>query len=235
MTIQKVFSQPVLYIGFVTYILLGYTVLANPNETLLYYAINEDKFFEWVGALSFFAASLFFGLAFWELRKKNALWLKRLALLCLAALFFFAGGEEISWGQRIFGLETPEALKEVNKQKEITVHNIEVPGLGQIPFENLFDVLWLGFTVVLPLAALAPQTQPWLRRLLPVTHLGVGILFLFNYFWAKAVKLMYAPVYIYSRVPFPQAVQEIKESHYALLFSLAAFYVWRRTKQQPHD
>ncbi|WP_420417335.1 hypothetical protein [Pacificispira sp.] len=47
-------------------------------------------------------------------------------------LWVFVGGmlflalEEISWGQRIFGIETPEALKESNVQGEINLHNLTV-------------------------------------------------------------------------------------------------------------
>lgn len=33
-------------------------------------------------------------------------------------------GEEISWGQRILGFETPDALREVNRQDEFTLHNV---------------------------------------------------------------------------------------------------------------
>ena len=36
----------------------------------------------------------------------------------------FAAGEEISWGQRIFGFATPDLLMTLNEQKEFTVHNI---------------------------------------------------------------------------------------------------------------
>ncbi len=36
----------------------------------------------------------------------------------------FGAGEEISWGQRIFGFATPGFLQEVNSQGEFTVHNI---------------------------------------------------------------------------------------------------------------
>jgi hypothetical protein len=32
--------------------------------------------------------------------------------------------EEISWGQRIFGFATPEAVKNINSQKELNIHNI---------------------------------------------------------------------------------------------------------------
>ena len=36
----------------------------------------------------------------------------------------FAAGEEISWGQRIFGFATPDFLLPLNHQKEFNVHNI---------------------------------------------------------------------------------------------------------------
>lgn len=34
--------------------------------------------------------------------------------------------EEISWGQRIFGFETPELLQRYNLQKETNIHNLLV-------------------------------------------------------------------------------------------------------------
>ena len=47
-------------------------------------------------------------------------------LYILGALaFVFATGEEISWGQRIFGFETPNYLRDINTQNEFNFHNIE--------------------------------------------------------------------------------------------------------------
>ena len=43
-------------------------------------------------------------------------------LLFLTSVYF--AGEEISWGQHIFGWETPLALKEINDQNETNIHNI---------------------------------------------------------------------------------------------------------------
>ena len=40
-------------------------------------------------------------------------------------LMFIFMGEEISWGQRIFNIATPEKLAEINEQNEINIHNIE--------------------------------------------------------------------------------------------------------------
>ena len=38
--------------------------------------------------------------------------------------FLVVGMEEIAWGQRIFGFETPEAFIERNAQRETTLHNV---------------------------------------------------------------------------------------------------------------
>ena len=51
---------------------------------------------------------------------------------------FFIGMEEISWGQQIFGWETPQDWGEMNAQKETTLHN-----LG--PFQGKNDILRLAF------------------------------------------------------------------------------------------
>ena len=42
-----------------------------------------------------------------------------------ALAFVFAAGEEISWGQRVFLFETPDYLREMNRQDEFNLHNIE--------------------------------------------------------------------------------------------------------------
>jgi hypothetical protein len=37
---------------------------------------------------------------------------------------FLVAGDEIAWGQRVFGFGTPEAIREINRQGETTFHNI---------------------------------------------------------------------------------------------------------------
>jgi len=60
-------------------------------------------------------------------------------LVTLAA--WFLTGEEISWGQRIFGWETPETLEELNRQGETTLHNIH--GVQQlVPYAMLLAGLY---------------------------------------------------------------------------------------------
>jgi hypothetical protein len=50
-------------------------------------------------------------------------WFGRLYLAAAVGAMFVLG-EEISWGQRIFGWTTPDALAEVNEQAETNLHNV---------------------------------------------------------------------------------------------------------------
>jgi hypothetical protein len=84
---------------------------------------KEDRVLEWVQVLLLLAAVV---AAVGVARRLRSAGQHRIALLW--ALFavgcFVIAGEEVAWGQRILGLETPEALDEVNHQGQITVHNI---------------------------------------------------------------------------------------------------------------
>lgn len=46
-------------------------------------------------------------------------------LFFAAFLFFILAGEEISWGQRIFSLETGEFMQQYNWQNEVNFHNLQ--------------------------------------------------------------------------------------------------------------
>jgi hypothetical protein len=50
--------------------------------------------------------------------------------LFLAFLFFFGAMEEISWGQRIFGVQSPEWFLEHNRQSELNIHNLILYGVN---------------------------------------------------------------------------------------------------------
>jgi hypothetical protein len=84
---------------------------------------EEDNLVEW-GSFTI----LFLGLAIiMVIFLRNLLSLKDnpfiyISLLFFAFLLFFMGMEEISWGQRIFGLQTPDIFKE-NSQNEVNLHN----------------------------------------------------------------------------------------------------------------
>ncbi|MBI5296230.1 MAG: hypothetical protein HY869_12215 [Chloroflexi bacterium] len=226
--LQKLFQRPILFVVLGIYIVLSYQTLAVGGR-LDNFFFTEDHYFENIGALGLFATSILFFYGFLRSRrqplKDKTHWIKQLAFLGFAFIAFFGAGEEISWGQRIFNIATPEALNQFNAQGEITVHNLEFNGI-ELNFETAFDVFWFGVVVILPLAVLAiPLVKTLAKKYLPFVYLPIGGLFLLNYLWAKVAKLVYVGVYNYSEVvPFVQAVQEVKESHYEWLFALVALF-----------
>jgi hypothetical protein len=100
-------------------------VLARAHKPLFRFLTDEDSLLEWTQFVGFAAASIFALVCAWRLRKTGR---PILALVYVAFGFgcFFIAGEEIAWGQRIFGFETPERLEELNEQEEVTVHNIDL-------------------------------------------------------------------------------------------------------------
>ena len=74
---------------------------------------------EWATAYAWLAAGVLFARAAWK--DKGA---ARLVCLLLALAAFFAAGEELSWGQRLFGFEPPELFLEENFQQELNLHNL---------------------------------------------------------------------------------------------------------------
>ena len=90
-----------------------------------------------------------------------------LALVCL-----FGAGEEISWGQRIFNLESPEFFKARNAQGEIGFHNfvVEINGkpvkLNKLIFGTGLAIgLAIYLFVMTPLYRLRPGVRTFLDRL----------------------------------------------------------------------
>jgi hypothetical protein len=84
---------------------------------------NEDGIAEWgqwfflVGLVVIYAR---LAIALWQQKQRPLALLYALAMVAV----IFTAGEEISWGQRIFGWMTPGALEDINNQGETNIHNI---------------------------------------------------------------------------------------------------------------
>lgn len=95
---------------------------------------DEDGFFENATAILLFIASILFILSTYAIFKVGGSRFYVLLYLLFAFMLFTSSMEEISWGQRIFGIETPEMLKTVNYQGELNIHNLFNPFFGYIYF-----------------------------------------------------------------------------------------------------
>lgn len=77
------------------------------------------------------------------------------ALVTLACVYF--AGEELSWGQHLFGWETPESIGRLNDQRETNLHNVS-SWFDQKP--RLLLELWVLIGgVIIPLRERATQTR----------------------------------------------------------------------------
>ncbi len=100
--------------------LFGYLFVAAPQS---YAALGaEDGWMENLTAVWFLLAGLLlFAAALFERHffRSSVYVLGGIAMV-------FVAGEEISWGQRIFGFATPDFLLGLNEQSEFNVHNIDL-------------------------------------------------------------------------------------------------------------
>jgi hypothetical protein len=148
---------------------------------------EEDQIFEWMTFFFFLAASFVF--VFLYLKSKN------LFFLLLFIALFFAAGEEISWGQRLLNIETPQKFMEKNVQDELTIHNLDLfstvessgkvkTGLEKLLTMNfIFRLATILFGILLPFGV---YHFGFLKRLtkrikLPVPPISLGIFFLINW------------------------------------------------------
>ena len=96
----------------------GYALMAVQFPLAFIWATYEDLVGEWAQTYFFLAAAI---LSILVARPRSRYrWF--FIVLAIACSYVFL--EEISWGQRIFGFETPEYLKARNLQGEANLHNL---------------------------------------------------------------------------------------------------------------
>jgi len=149
-----------------------YAALLLPDDTVTW-LLEEERPIELLGALSLLACAVMLALLWREERRQDGPRARRLVCLGLAGLFFLGFAEEISWGQRILGFGTPESLREINRQDEVNVHNLDVLS-GALNANRLFQLFWVALGVLVPVAAAVYRpARERLARLLPVLPLAI--------------------------------------------------------------
>ena len=113
--------------------------------------VREDIIIEWLTVLALLAVTY---LCFYRvviLRKSKAP-LFLIATLVLGLLFVFGAGEEISWGQRLLGIKSPEFFMKHNTQYEMNFHNLMLNGvrINKLIFGLLLTIIILFYFLVLP-------------------------------------------------------------------------------------
>jgi hypothetical protein len=151
-----------------TFLLTARIVYLHTQAPVAYMRlISEDDFGEYATTVSYLVMAGFFALLIVQAGGK----MRRLLWLLVALCAFFVGMEEISWGQRLFHLPTPEVLQEHNVQGELSLHNlIETDPLHMV-------AAWLIIAgIVASTALLLARQGPLVRFRQVLEHVGFPLI-----------------------------------------------------------
>jgi len=207
-------------------LILSYSILILFSKEIVIYLTQEDGLYEWIGTLSLFASSILFLL----LAIKGKKSISAIYYLLFFLVFTFGFMEEINWGQRIFNLEAPEILKEMNNH-QITMHNIPLIERNEngerrlLSFERIISIFWLTYLLILPLMnKYSVKIHNLIMKFkFPVSPIWIGIFFVINYS-INSICLYYFTNY------HIQYIVEIKEFNLELLLLIMSFSIYEANK-----
>ena len=122
---------------------------------------QEDGELENLTALGLLIGSVLLFVRFIKVYKtKNKLWISLNVLMILG--LFFGFGEEISWGQRIFEVESSEFFSQNNAQNETNLHNLKV---GDVKINRILSlVLTIVFGIYFLFTLLIYKKTSFLKK-----------------------------------------------------------------------
>jgi len=133
-------------------LIAAFIVSALSREAFFVYFGAEDSLVENATAVGLAIAGIV--LMHRVLSKRASLTRAAVVLGVLYGLvYIWVAGEEISWGQRILGFESPEYFRENNDQQEFTFHNLVIGDvkLDELIFGPLLSYIILSYLIILPL------------------------------------------------------------------------------------
>jgi hypothetical protein len=225
-------------IGFVYWLVTFLLPFVLPAEAVVSWMTGEDSLVEYLTFAFLFATAILFIVLFFRTQSGNHFWFihtkRNFIYLGLALVFLFGAGEEISWGQRILGFETPEELRAINEQEEFTVHNLPFfnsTNIGSLlQMNRLFLMFWFVFAIVIPLAArLSPRIHAWFNQIgMPIASFEVGVLLLIGYASSKFYQFFEQ----FDADIYEGRITEIRESQEALILMLLVIGIYILARQQ---
>lgn len=208
-----------LFVYIFVLVLIAYSLITLAFfKPLLESLVEEDGPAENLTAIMLFATSIvsvvyakrFAG-------QKKYMWV--FTQLMLALFFFFAAGEEISWGQRIFHIQSGEYFQQHNLQGETNLHNLVVGDtkINKLIFSQLLFVMLIIYFVFLEFLA---KKVKWIGNLV-------------RYFNVPLPKLHHTIMMLFSAV----IIQGIYYSRHAELlecvFAIIFFLIFLNPKKLP--
>lgn len=199
-----------------TLIMVSFAVIAAQFPTLYIWLTYEDLFGEWC-QFYLFAIALILSVRLALARSEFAVFFAFLALACL-----YVCGEEISWGQRLFNLETPQFFQQHNLQQETNLHNFITGPYDTVlkrMIETVLAIGLIGFGAIYPQQwTNAWRAVRWLKKFIPPAPI-----YLWPFFCTGALFELRI-------VQFNEA--ELAEILIALALALYSQHYWSNHQQQ---
>lgn len=139
------------YIILLTSIIFGFIRRAEGQDAFMEY-LKEDGLIENLTTLFLLFTSIT-SVVYIVRNYRTATWAELLTRAGIAFLFFFAAGEEISWGQRLFEVNSSDFFMQNNAQGETNLHNLVV---GDVKINKLIFSQLLTVGLVIYLLLLRP-------------------------------------------------------------------------------
>ena len=114
--------------------------------------VREDGFIEWLTIVALLSGAFLCFYRTFKLKSQRSL-IFLLGMVLMGLVFVFGVGEEISWGQRIFDIESPEFFIKHNAQGELNIHNLifNERKINKIIFGTLLGVFIGAYFLILPI------------------------------------------------------------------------------------
>lgn len=132
-------------------IISGLILSFTHQDFFLNHYIAEDGFIEWLTVIGLLFGS---GVCFTRAKRLYKIrgFLFSLFTITLGILMILAAGEEISWGQRIFGIESTDFFKENNSQEELNFHNLVINGvrINTLVFSLVLISVLVIYMIIIP-------------------------------------------------------------------------------------
>ncbi len=133
---------------------------ANKIDPYYYVTLTkEDNLVEWASVIFFLLAGC---LSFFLTFKSGKMSQWFYIFFGIACIFFAL--EEVSWGQRVFELESTQFFMENSDQQEINVHNV-INEWFSIRTKHIAAIVFFTYGAILPSIALNHRVQVFIKKL----------------------------------------------------------------------
>ena len=164
MNLKSLTHAEILGYSFLILIYIFGIYFANTNVEYFDTSIaQEDGFAEYGTAFMLFCISILSVSRLINIgENKDLLW--KVGIVGMSLVFLFGAGEEISWGQRIFGVESSEYFLENNAQQETNLHNMVVgeTKINKLIFSQILTVVLVIYLLIVPVLY---RRASWVKNL----------------------------------------------------------------------